>query len=292
MNFSSLIRTFNRLSLPKKLVVGLAAIAGGGALICIPLLSLRPPSPSTVLNEDAYYKSRIGDRSPASGNTTPNQDATALDTSNPPNLPPLSSEPANIPGLDSSSSESSTTIDATDTPSEFSQNSQNSLNDPAGNALGTASRRNNLANGKAGVGRYTSPDSLANSPYRVSSPGSSSINTPYSLPNPGITSSSANPYSLQPGAGNSFNDLNPFSQSDAGTTNSPNATGAPGRTPMISGGSAIAPNNLNGPSGDVVTPNAPSNPGGNFTAPSAPNYPNGNFNTPGSATSSTGTANP
>lgn len=292
MNFSSLIRTFNRLSLPKKLAVGLAAIAGGGALICIPLLSLRPPSPSTVLNEDAYYKSQIGDRGSASGNTTPNQGGTALDTSNPPNLPPLSSEPANIPGLDSSSKRSSTKIDATDTPSEFSQNSQNSLNDPAGNALGTDGKIKNSYGGTSGLSRYTSPDSLANSPYKVSSPDSSSINTPYSLPNPGITSSSANPYSLQPGVGNSFNDLNPFSQSDAGTTNSPNATGAPDRTPMIPSGSAIAPNNLNEPSGDVVTPNAPSNPGGDFNAPSTPNYPNGNFNTPGSATSSTGTANP
>lgn len=263
MNFSSLIRTFNRLSLPKKVVAGVAAIAGGVALVSIPLLSMQPPSPPSSFNEEAYYKNRIGDRpSSARNSTTTENSINPLDATTTPDLPPLSGSDIDIPGINSSSSgtttldgktagtttvdgttgESSIKVDATDTPTEdIKQNSSSKA--PTENA-GVNNPPLNPYAGTSGLSRFTSPPSISNSPYKAT-PGSTTLRTPYSQPN--IGTSSAQPNSLQPGTANSFSDLNPFDQNTPGGNTSSNA--------------AIAPGNLDPSSPNVAPPVNPSNNG-------------------------------
>lgn len=247
MNFRSVIRTFNRLSLPNKVVVGIAAVAGGGALISIPILSLQPIRPPVVVNEDAYYESRINDSKAAEQNNPP-----LIDTTTPINIPSLSnSRPApesnsaasgetatgdnaaptqlnsSFSGMatdtkptfsspSNSSSQTTTGLDTTTTevPSALSTNTQGSSNNITGNPY------SNGAYSSPALKGYTSSSSWSNNSNNASPSG---LNTPYSSSNP---STSANSYNLQPGQGNTYTNVNPYSQPSP----SSNATTAGGVT--------------------------------------------------------------
>lgn len=284
MNFSSLIRTFNRLSIPKKVAAGAAAIAGGVALVSIPLLSMQPPSPPSTFNEEAYYKNRIGGQS-SGGNSTSTPKSTALDATTP-NLPPLSGSDIDIPGLSSSSSdttlnnktnkssitldgttgESSIKLDATDTPTENIEQNPSSKA-PTENATGINGRPVNPYAGTSGLSRFTSPPSISNSPYKAT-PGSTTLRTPYSQPN-SIGNSSAQPNSLQPSAGNTYSDLNPFDRNTPGGNTDANAI-APGTPGALPDQSSTAAGNLDRPSSNVATPTTPNNPSGDFNPAANP----------------------
>lgn len=228
MNFRSLTKTYNRLSARNKVVTGVAAIAGIGALIGIPVLTLNPLRPPSVLNEDALYQSRVSSQSSSGAN---NNNAKAFDSATPAEIPIDSS----IPGIASDSG--AKTFDTSDTAGNIDDNSP-SLYDAAGNA-----RSNNpysrSSSRSLGASRYTPSGSLSANPYNASSPNSSILSTPYSLPVP----KPATPYSLEPGKGNVYPELN--------TKPSPNnSVSGVGASPSIPSRGAIAPNTLNGTSGE------------------------------------------
>lgn len=244
MNFRSLIRIYNRLSLPKKVASGVAAFAGVGALIGIPVLSLNPVRPPTVINEDAYYKSQIKDQS-LGGDIAPSPATTNLNTTSPAEIPidssqsaqmPVdSSKSASIPGSNSSLGNNSFGLDTSDIPSNIGENS------PRLSRIGTAGNPNNPYS-KSISSSYTPSGSLSANPYNasttVSSPGGTTLNTRYSLPTP----TSANPYSLQPSQGNVY--TNPSSGADSGTpTNSVGTTSIPSTSASAGGGGASEDSN-------------------------------------------------
>ncbi len=237
MNFRSLMRTYNRLSLPKKVACGVAAFAGVGALIGIPVLSLNPVRPPTVINEDAYYKSQIKDQSLGGENIAPSQPANInttapaeipvdssqsaqmpvdsskpaqipIDSSKPDDLPIDSSKSASISGSNSSLGSNSFGPDTSDIPSNIGENS------PRLSRIGTAGNTNNPYS-KSMSSSYTPSGSLSANPYNasttVSSPGNTTLNTRYSLPIP----ASANSYSLQPSQGNVYTKPNSGADSDS-----------------------------------------------------------------------------
>lgn len=225
--------------MPKKVATGVAAIAGVGALIGIPVLTFNPMRPPSALNEDAYYQSRVSNRGASEGNGA----AANLDSASLAEIPINSSNP--IPGIASQGSVK--TFDTSDTPSNIGENTQLDPTARSGNPNNPYSKSSpsNLASS-----RYSAPDSLSTNPYNASNPGGSVIKTPYSLPVP----KSATPYSLQPSQGNVYPELN---SKPTGSNNNPNATANP-NSPMTSSSvtriipstSAIAPNTLNGASGD------------------------------------------
>ena len=268
MNFRSLIRIYNRLSLPKKVASGVAAFAGVGALIGIPVLSLNPVRPPTVINEDAYYKSQIKDQSLSGENVPPSQpanintttpaeipvdssqsaqmpansskpDQMPIDSSQPDDQPLDSSKSASIPGSNSSLGSNSFGPDTSDIPSNIGENS------PRLSRIGTA---DNNPYSKSMSSPYTPSGSLSANPYNasttVSSPGNTTLNTRYSLPIP----ASANSYSLQPSLGNVYTNPNSGANSDsqrnslpaAGTLSSTSGASEDSNqpTPTTSAGSA------------------------------------------------------
>ena len=132
MNFRSLTRTYNRFSLPKKLATGGVAIAGIGALISIPVLTLNPMRPPTVINEDAYYKTQVTDPS-LGGENTASSPVAPLDTTTPADIPIYSNNSAQTP-IDSSNS-TQTPVDSSNsaqTPIGSSKSAIPSLNSDLG----------------------------------------------------------------------------------------------------------------------------------------------------------------
>lgn len=252
MNFQSLIRTYNRFSLPKKLATGVAAIAGVGALIGIPVLSLNPVRPPTEINEDAYYKTQVKDQSLAGENIAPSQSNTNLDSTTPTEIPiypsnsaqPIDSNSAQVPDssnsprvpINSALGDDSSGLDTSE-PSNIEETSRAS-------SIGTGSSTNPYS--KPTSGGYAPSGSLSANPYNasstVSSPGGSTLNTRYSLPIP----ASANSYNLQPSAGNVYSDPNSQSGSDPGKN-------SVGTTPSVPSTSASA-GTLNGASEDFNQP--------------------------------------
>lgn len=301
MALRSYVRTFNRLSLPKKLAAGMTAIVGIGALISIPILSLRPPSTPVVFDEDAYYKSQITDRGSDGENTTPNEAATNLDTVIPLDLPSLSNtspsvgegnslnsrnESAPIGGGNSSSTGSTPNLDTTDRTNEIADNSQ-----PKAIKPGITSNPISPP-----ISRYTSPDSLSGNPYSQANPSTSSLTTPYSLPSPNIGSSS-NTYT-QPSAGSASGistNTNPsFSSSDSPnpTSNPNNSVTPPGNPSIVPSEPAIAPQALNSQEGNFTPSTTPNGSSGNFNNPTFPNNSSGNFTPPAAANNSSGNFTP
>ena len=324
MKLRSLTRSFSRLSAPKKLAVAIAAIAGGGVLVSIPILSLRPPSLPTVVDEDAYYRSRVTESSPAE-ETTAGEAETNLNTTSPPNLFSFPDQSAPISGLNSP---------ATDANKPNTTNTLGGLKDSqTSNTAGNLSESTNNPYSQPQIADYT-PKSSLTSPYSQPQPNSS-LSTPYSLSSPNIGSTS-NPYSTQPNLGSYTNPstpsslgsytnpstpsnlgnstINPSTPPSLGTTNpstppslgttnpstspslgsynSPSITNnssmttAPGIAPTISNEGAIAPSTLNGSSGNSI-PTPTTNPGGYTTTPDANTTSSGtyNFNNPSSTTS-------
>ncbi|HEY9778918.1 MAG TPA: hypothetical protein V6D09_02060 [Leptolyngbyaceae cyanobacterium] len=213
MNFRTVTRTYNRLSLPKKVATGVAAIAGVGALIGIPVLTFNPVRPPTVLNEDAYYQSRVSNPSSLEGNSDRAQGN--FDSATPADIATDSSKSTNIPGIGEFGG-SAKTFDTSETPSNIGENSPY-LSNIAGNASITNNPYSRSSPSRLGSSRYSPPDSLSANVYNASSPGSSTLSTPYSLPVP----KPATPYSLQPSQGNIYPDLNnktsPGSQRNSAT---------------------------------------------------------------------------
>ncbi len=260
MSLNSLIRSFNHLSLSKKLAAGMAASVGVAALISIPIMSLRPPRQPSVFNEDAYYQHQISEQNPA-GKTISSQAQTSLDTTTTPNPLTVPNESATIPGVNSPSTGSTGTANGLDTTAIPPGGMRENLQDPSNN-LGNIGSINNSEN-KPTTSSYTPSSSFLTNPYNLSNPGSSYLKTPYSLPIPNIGSSSSNPYSLQPSPGNSYtnpdNQSNSSSYNSSSTTSNPsNSATTPGTTPIIPSEPAIAPNTLNGPSGNSNTPGSTS----------------------------------
>ena len=302
MKLHSLTRSFSRLSAPKKLAVAIAAIAGGGVLVSIPILSLRPPSPPTVVNEDAYYRSRVTESSPAE-ETTAGEAETNLNTTSPPTLFSFPDQSAPISGLNSP---------ATDANKPNTTNTLGGLKDSqTSNTAGNLSESTNNPYSQPQIADYT-PKSSLTSPYSQPQPNSS-LNTPYSLPSPSISSTSS-PYSTQPNLGSytnpstppslgsytnpstppSLGTTNPSTPPSLGSYNSPsitnnpsNSTTAPGTAPAISSEGASTPSTLNGSSGNSI-PTPTTNPSGYTTAPDANTTSSGtyNFNNPTSSTTS------
>ena len=280
MNFRSLIRTYNRFSLPKKLATGVAAIAGVGALIGIPILSLNPVRPPTEINEDAYYKTQVKDQSLAGENIAPSQSNPNLDTTTPAeiSISPSNSAPVPNSSLSSNSSKLDTSepssteeispVSSIGTSSSPSIPQANSSLSGDSSGLDT-SEPSNIDQTSRGTGNTTNPyskplssgyarsGSLSANPYNasssISSPGGSTLATPYSLPVPKPTS--ANSYSLQPSAGNVYS--SPNSQPSETGQNSLPATG---NTPGIPSTNAPA-SVLNGASPNLNQP-APTNSAG------------------------------
>lgn len=225
MNFRSLTRTYNRLSGRKKMATGVTAIAGIGALIGIPVLTLNPMRPPTVLNEDALYQSRVSNQSSAGENK---DNAKAIDSTTPTEIPTDNS----IPEIASSDTDVKR-FDTSDTADSIDDNSP-SLDDTVGNASSNPYSR---SSGRSlGASRYTPPSSLSANPYNATSPNSSILSTPYSLPVP----KPATPYSLEPSKGNIYPELN----SKPSPNNSVSGVGA---LPSIRSSGAIAPNTPNSP---------------------------------------------
>ncbi len=297
MTLRSYVRTFNRHSLPKKLAAGMTAIVGIGALISIPILSLRPPSNPVVFNEDAYYKSQITDRGSDEEKTIPNEATTNLDTVIPPDLPSVSNnspsvgegnflnsgnESAPVGGNNSSSTGSTPNLDTTDPTNGIGDNSQ-----PRAIKPGITSNPISPP-----ISRYTSPDSLSGNPYSQANPSTGTLTTPYSLPSPNIGSSS-NTYT-QPSAGSpsgiSTNTNPSFSSSDNPTSNPNNSVTPPSNPSVVPSEPAIAPQALNSQEGNFTPPAAPNGASG-FTPPAAPNGANGNFTPPAAPNGSSGNFN-
>lgn len=275
MNFRSLIWTYKRFSLPKKLATGVAAIAGVGALIGIPILSLNPMRPPTEINEDAYYKAQVKDQSLAGQDIAPSQSNTNLDSATPAEIPISSSNSAQVPNssLGSNSSEPNTSENGSteETSPASSIDTGSSPSVPNNSALGgNSSGLDTSENGNIdqtsrgssiGTGSSTNPyskplpsgyapsGSLSANPYNasgtISSPSGSTLSTRYSLPIP----TSANSYNLQPSAGNVYSDPNSQSSSESGQNSLP----ATGNTPGIPSTSASA-GTLNGASEDFNQP--------------------------------------
>ena len=283
MSLNSLIRSFNHLSVPKKLAASIAAIVGVAALISIPVMSLRPPRQPSVFNEDAYYQHQISEQNPAGKQTISSQTQTSLDTTTTPNPLTVPNESATIPGVNSPSTRTATGLDTTAIPpGGMRENLQSSSNNSA--YLG---RINNPDN-KPTTSSYTPSSSFSTNPYNLSNPGSSYLKTPYSLPIPNSDSSSSNPYSLQPSPGNSY--TNPDNQSNSSSYNSSNTTTNsytnPDNQPNLS--SYNSPSTTSNPSNSATTPSTtPIIPSEPVIAPNTLNGPSGNSNTPGSTSSST-----
>ncbi len=257
MSLNSLIRSFNHLSLPKKLAAGMAASVGVAALVSIPVMSLRPPRQPSVFNEDAYYQHQISEQNPAGKQTISSQTQTSLDTTTTPNPLTVPNESATIPGVNSPSTGTATGLDTTAIPTGgMRENLQSSSNNPG--YLGGSNPDNQPT-----TSSYTPPNSFSTNPYKLSSSDNSYLKTPYSLPIPNIGSSSSHPYSLQPSQGNIY--TNPSERSSSSsynssntTSNSSNSATTPGTTPIVPSEPAIAPNTLNGSSGNSNTPGSTS----------------------------------
>ena len=279
MNFRSLTRTYNRFSLPKKLATGGVAIAGIGALISIPVLTLNPTRPPTVINEDAYYKSQLQDPSLGGQNTASSPIAPNLDTTTPADIPissnsaqtpidssnstqtsidshnsaqtPVDSSKSAIPSLNSDLGSNSLGIDTSDIPSNIGENS------PRLSRIGRGgSTQNPYSNSysKPVTSRYTPNGSLSSNPYNASSrlpknfssAGDTSLKTRYSLPIP-----TSNSYNLQPSPGNVY--PNPNTQASTGAGK--NSLLQSGTSPTsFSGVSPVAPNPVNAQSGSFNQP--------------------------------------
>lgn len=265
MNFRSLIWTYKRFSLPKKLATGVAAIAGVGALIGIPLLSLNPMRPPSEINEDAYYKAQVKDQSLGRQNIVPSQSNPNFDSATPAEMPISSSNSSPVPDSgnnspsvpDSAAGENSSrldtsengNVDQTSPGSSIGSGSSPSVSQPNSSLGGTSgldtSENGNIeqtspASSTGTIGStnsyskplasgYAPPGSLSANPYNasstISSPGNSTLSTRYSLPIP----SSANSYSLQPSAGNVYSDPN----SQSGSNTNQNSLPATGNIPGI-----------------------------------------------------------
>ena len=293
MNLRNLVRTYNYLSPQQKIVMAIAAVLGGGVLLCIPLLSLQPSRPPAVSTGGAVGNPNGGQN--PSGDNTESSQAQPLDTANPIELPSDSSVGTASGGdsaiggtnTNSSSDTGSNTLDTTDPLDERVANQRRSpasLND---------SLSNNVDNpySQSTVGRYQSPASISNSPYSVN-PGSSNLSTTYSRAAGGSSTSqsSSRLSNLEPAKGNDFTYLNPFSpNSSAGTTGAnPNATNLPGNASAIPGQSAIAPSGLSGTSNGInAAPSNGSNSVAPQTAPAPTSQQNRSFTTPSSSPGNT-----
>lgn len=219
MNFRTLTRTYSRLSTPKKMATGVAAIAGIGALIGIPVLTLNPVRPPSVLNEDALYQSRVSNQSSSGEN---NDSAKGkFDSATPAEIPTDNS----IPEIGSSNGGGVKKFDTSDTAGNIDDSP--SVYDAAGNASSNPYSRSSSRS--QGASRYTPPGSLSANPYNATSPNSTTLSTPYSLPIP----KSATPYSLEPGKGNIYPEMN----SKPSPNNSVSGVGA---SPNIPNPGAIA----------------------------------------------------
>lgn len=282
MNFRSLTRTYNRFSLPKKVATGGVAIAGIGALIGIPVLTLNPMRPPTVINEDAYYKTQVTDPSLGGENTASSPIAPNLDTTTPADIPiysnnsaqtaidssnstqhsidssnsaqtPIGSSKSAIPGSNSNLGSNSFGIDTSDIPSNIGENSPRLSRIGRG---GSSQNPYSNSSSKPMSNRYTPNGSLSSNPYNASSrlpknyssPGDTSLRTRYSLPIP----TSSNTYNLQPSPGNVYS--NPNSQASTGAGK--NSLLQSGSTPntSISGNSPFAPSTVNSQSGGFNQP--------------------------------------
>jgi hypothetical protein len=262
MNLRNLARTYNYLNPQQKIATAIAAIVGGGVLICIPLLSLQPPRPPVAF-EGRSSKTPIGGQNPSEGDDFAPSSAKPLDTANPVDLFSDSSGIGTVPGSDSLTSSGSSTdalsgendstkLDTTDTPDERGLNRQRSsasMND-------TLSNNTDNPYSQSTISRYNTPASISNSPYSAS-PGSSGLSTPYSRSSAnGLNSSMSKSSNLEPAKGNNFTYLNPFSPNNAtGTAGAnPNATSFPGNASVIPSQSAIAPSGLSGTSEGGMNP--------------------------------------
>lgn len=270
MNFRSLTRTYNRFSLPKKVAIGGVAIAGIGALIGIPVLTLNPMRPPTVINEDAYYKSQVTDPSLGGGNTASSPVAPNLDTATPADIPnssdsaqtptdssnsaqtSIDSTKSAIPGSNSNLGSNSFGIDTSDVPSNIGENS------PRLSRIGTGGNTQNPYSNsysKRLSNSYTPSGSLSSNPYNASSslpknyssPGDTSLRTRYSLPIP----ASSNTYNLQPSPGNVYSNPNTQASTGAGN-NSLTESGTPPTS--TSGDLPFAPSTVNSQSGGFNQP--------------------------------------
>lgn len=291
MNLRNLTRTYNYLSPRQKIVTAIAAVVGGGVLLCIPLLSLQPTRPpAAVSNAGGAGDPSGGQNSSGETDLVPSQ-AKPLDTANPIDLP-----------------SDSTTGTATESDSFTSSNSTNSFSgDRGSNSLDTtdpvdervANRQrssalkdtlsNNIDNpySQSTVERYQTPASISNSPYSAS--GNGNLSTSYSRAASGSSTSqsSSQSFNLEPAKGNDFTYLNPFSpNSNPGTSTNPGATNLPGNTSAMPSQNAIAPDSLPGSlnsTGDGMNA-APTN-GSSGVAPQtapAPTNQNPSFPTPAS----------
>lgn len=280
MNFRSLTRTYNRFSLPKKVATGVVAVAGIGALIGIPVLTLNPMRPPTVINEDAYYKSQVTDPSLGGENTASSPIAPNLDTTTPADIPiysnnsaqsaidssnstqnsidssnsaqtPIGSSKSAIPGSNSNLGSNSFGIDTSDIPSNIGENS------PRLSRIGTGRNTQNSysnSSSKPMSNRYTPNGSLSSNPYNASSrlpknyssAGDTRLRTRYSLPIP-----TSNSYNHKPSPGNVYSNPNTQASTGAGK-NSLTESGTPPTS--ISGVSPVAPNNINSQSGGFNQP--------------------------------------
>ena len=121
MNLRNLVRTYNYLSPQQKIVMAIAAVLGGGVLLCIPLLSLQPSRPPAVSTGGAVGNPNGGQNPSGENNAEPSQVA-PLDTANPIDLPADSSAGTGLgsdsafggTSTNSSSSGGSSTLDTTD----------------------------------------------------------------------------------------------------------------------------------------------------------------------------------
>jgi hypothetical protein len=251
MNIRNIVRTYNYLSPRQKMVTAIAAVVGGGVLLCIPLLSLQPPR-APVASSTGGAGNPNGGQNPSGEADVVASQASPLDTANPIDLPADS-------------------IGTTGSDSFGSGNNTNSLSGDGSNTLDTAAPldervgnrqrssaslndtlSNNLDNpySQSTVGRYQTPASIGNSSYSAS-PGSSNLSTTYSRSAGGgssMSQSSSRLSNLEPAKGNDFTYLNPFSpNSGAGTTGAnSSATSLPGNASAIPSQGAIAPSGLNG----------------------------------------------
>lgn len=262
MNMRNIVRTYNYLSPRQKMAVAIAAIVGGGVLLCIPLLSLQPPRSPVASSTGAVGNPNGGQNPSGTADVVPSQ-APPLDTTNPVDLPTDSSFGAtesdtfgsgngsNFLGGDGGSN-ALDTAEPVDERVANRQRSSASLNDTSSNNIDNPYSQSTIR-------RYQTPASIGNSPYGAS-PGSN-LSTTYSRAAGGSSSmsqSSSRLPNLEPAKGNDFTYLNPFSpNSGAGTTGvNPNTTNLPGNPSAIPSQSAIAPSGLNstGEGGMNATP--------------------------------------
>jgi hypothetical protein len=262
MNMRNIVRTYNYLSPRQKMVIAIAAIVGGGVLLCIPLLSLQPPRSPVASSTGAAGNPNGGQNPSGEAAVIPSQ-ASPLDTANPIDLP-----------ADSIGATGSDTFGSGNSSSSLGGDGSNTLDtaEPLDERVGNRQRSsvssndtlsNNIDNpySQSTIRRYQTPASIGNSPYSAS-PGSN-LSTTYSRAAGGSSSmsqSSSRLPNLEPAKGNDFTYLNPFSpNSGAGTTGvSPNATNLPGNPAAIPNQSAIDPSGLNG-TGEGRMNTAPTN---------------------------------